>query len=133
MERQKLLGAPRAPAMSFVLDEAVLRRQVGGGDVMREQLAHLLEVRRLSNVSVRVLPFEAGVYAAHRGAFVLLDFQSDSNGDPLLYRESPLGDGSTRDPALVARYVEDFENLKIGALSERESADLIGEMTKGRS
>jgi transcriptional regulator with XRE-family HTH domain len=58
-----------------VLNEAVLRRQVGGPDVMREQLRHIAELAALPNVTVQVLPFATGQHASMTSAFTLLGFE----------------------------------------------------------
>ena len=73
-ERQRLLDRPHAPRVSFVLDESVLLRPIGGAAVLRAQLDHVLEVARSPRVEVRVLPLELGAHAGLRGSFVLLRF-----------------------------------------------------------
>jgi hypothetical protein len=97
MSRQTLLTRPvAAPDLTVVLNEAVIRRPVGGAQVMVGQLTRLIDVGELPNVSVRVLPFVAG---AHRGVlsgpFVLLRFPADRPGrdpePPIVYMENPTG------------------------------------------
>ena len=58
-----------------VLNEAVVRRPVGGADVMRDQLSHLMELAERRAVTIQVLPFAAGVHPAMAGSFTLLQFQ----------------------------------------------------------
>jgi hypothetical protein len=74
MERQQVLGRPQPPQMWVVVDEAVLRRPIGGPTVMREQVAALIDQTKLPNVRIQVLPFAAGGHAALGGAFSLLRF-----------------------------------------------------------
>lgn len=74
MSRQQLLTRDGAPDVWVVLDEAVLRRMVGGARVMREQLEHLIDTAKTPNVTVQILPFSAGLHAADGGAFTLLRF-----------------------------------------------------------
>jgi transcriptional regulator with XRE-family HTH domain len=74
MRRQGLLTRGDAPRLWAVIDEAVLRRQLGGPEVMCRQLEHLLEVTRLPNVTLQVLPFSTGLSAAG-GPFTVLRFQ----------------------------------------------------------
>ena len=74
MERQQVLGRPDPPQMWVVVDEAVLRRPIGGPTVMREQVVALIDQTRLPNVRIQVLPFAAGGHAALGGAFSLLRF-----------------------------------------------------------
>ena len=97
MSRQALLTRPvSAPAMTVVLNEAVIRRPVGGARVMAGQLTRLIDVGELPNVSVRVLPFVAGVHlGVIAGPFVLLSFPADRDGrdaePPIVYMENPTG------------------------------------------
>jgi hypothetical protein len=73
MRRKKLLLRPNAPRLWAVIDESVLHRPIGGTDVLRAQIDHLLELTTLPNVSLQVVPFRTSGYAAE-GAFTLLRF-----------------------------------------------------------
>jgi transcriptional regulator with XRE-family HTH domain len=86
MERQQLLTRPNPPQLWAVLDEAVLRRPIGGAAVMRGQIAALMEATKLPNVTLQVLPFAAGGHSAAGGAFTLLRFPEDDLPD-VLYAE----------------------------------------------
>jgi hypothetical protein len=74
MARQQLLTRPGAPHLWAVLDEAVLRRPIGGRTVMRTQIAALIDAVKLPNVTIQVVPFSAGGHAAAGGAFSILRF-----------------------------------------------------------
>jgi Domain of unknown function (DUF5753)/Helix-turn-helix domain len=74
MRRQALLEAAIAPRVWTVIDEAALRRPVGGPKVMRDQLERLIEVAGLPNVTLQILPFQAGAHPAMVGAFSILRF-----------------------------------------------------------
>jgi hypothetical protein len=74
MRRQALLEAANAPRVWTVIDEAALRRPVGGPKVMRDQLERLIEVAGLPNVTLQILPFQAGAHPAMVGAFSILRF-----------------------------------------------------------
>ena len=75
MERQRILEREHPPELWVILDEAVLRRPVGGPDVMREQLARLVEAGQRPNIAIQVVPFGAGAHEGLRGgAFVVADF-----------------------------------------------------------
>ena len=74
MRRQELLRRPRPPRLWAVVDEAVLRRPIGGPQVMRGQLEALLEATRTPSVRLQVIPFAAGGHAAAGGAFTILRF-----------------------------------------------------------
>jgi transcriptional regulator with XRE-family HTH domain len=86
MERQQLLTRPNPPQLWAVLDEAVLRRPIGGATVMRGQIAALMEATKLPNVTLQVLPFAAGGHSAAGGAFTLLRFPEEDLPD-VLYAE----------------------------------------------
>lgn len=86
MERQQLLTRDNPPQLWAVLDEAVLRRPIGGWAVMRGQIAALMEATKLPNVTIQVLPFAAGGHSAAGGAFTLLRFPEDDLPD-IVYAE----------------------------------------------
>lgn len=89
MRRQKLLTVPGAPRVWCVIDEAVLHRTIGGKEVMQQQLDHLLEITRLPNVTLQVVPYALSGYAAE-GAFSLLRFAEAELPD-LVYIEHLTG------------------------------------------
>jgi len=72
--RQAVLTKPEPPSLWAVLDEAVLRRPIGGLAVMRKQLRHLIEVAQRPNITIQVMPFNAGGHAAAGGPFSVLRF-----------------------------------------------------------
>jgi transcriptional regulator with XRE-family HTH domain len=74
MARQRLLTRADAPRLWAVVDEAVLRRPIGGAEVMRGQLTALIEATKLPNVRLQILPFDVGGHAAAGGAFSILRF-----------------------------------------------------------
>lgn len=86
VSRQRLLHRPNPPQLWAVVDEAVLRRPIGGVDVMRGQIAHLLEATKLPNVRLQVISFEAGAHAGAGGAFTLLRFPEQDLPD-VVYME----------------------------------------------
>jgi hypothetical protein len=74
MTRQELLTRPGAPKLWVVVDEAALRRPLGGSAVMRDQLRHLIDIAALQNVTLQVLPFHVGGHAAAGGPITVLRF-----------------------------------------------------------
>ncbi len=86
MRRQELLRRPRPPRLWAVVDEAALRRPIGGPTVMRGQLQALLEATRTPNVRLQVIPFAAGGHAAAGGAFTILRF-GDQDLPDIVYIE----------------------------------------------
>ncbi|GAA4601874.1 transcriptional regulator with XRE-family HTH domain [Actinoplanes octamycinicus] len=81
MERKKLLDRPDAPRLWAVLDEAVLRRPIGGREVLREQIATLIEVCESPSVRLQIMPFQSGGHAAAGGAFSILRFPHEELPD----------------------------------------------------
>jgi hypothetical protein len=98
--RQQLLEAEQPPQMSFIIDESVLNRAIGGPDVMREQLHRLLALNALPHVSIQVLPFALGAHPGLRGPFALLEFPEQQDPD-VVYIEHRRGDSIFRDEAVV--------------------------------
>jgi transcriptional regulator with XRE-family HTH domain len=91
IQRQELLEREEGPELHFILDEAVIRRAVGGVDIMRRQLNHLRELERRPNVTIRVVPFGAGAYPRLRAPYVLFEFPLPEDED-ILYIENPQGE-----------------------------------------
>lgn len=89
MQRQRVLAHPRAPRLWAVVDESALRRPIGGMDVLREQIEHLLEVTKMPNVSLQVLPMDSGRFAAE-SPFSILRF-ADAELPDLVYIEHLCG------------------------------------------
>jgi transcriptional regulator with XRE-family HTH domain len=86
MRRQEILHRADPPHLWAVIDEATLRRPVGGTAVMRAQIEHLLELSRLRHVNIQVLPFRAGGHCAGGGPVILLRFAGDRLPD-MVYLE----------------------------------------------
>lgn len=124
--QEALQRAGDAPLeLTAVLDEAVLRRPVGSPEVMSEQLVHLLEVSRWPNVTIRVLPFAAGLLRAHAGSFGLLEIPDDRGSD-VVYIEGHAGETYLDAPSDVDLYKDVFGDLLDGALPPATSQELIG-------
>jgi len=87
MNRKRLLTRPGAPELWVVIDEAVLRRPIGGREVMRAQIEALIEADAMRNVRLQVLPFAVGGHAASGGAFTILRFPEQELPD-VVYVES---------------------------------------------
>jgi len=73
-QRQQILNRPDPPQLWVVIDEAVLRRPIGGADVMKAQIEYLIEASKLPNVRMQIIPFHAGGHAAAGGPFAILRF-----------------------------------------------------------
>ena len=129
LKRQAVLAGPEPPQVWSVMDEAVLRRPVGGRTVMRAQLAHLIEVASQPRVTIQVVPFARGGHAAAGGSFTVLRFAEPEVPD-IVYIEqltSALYLDSRED---VDHYLEVMNELSTEALTPARSAALLAEITK---
>lgn len=107
-----------------IIDEAALRRKVGGAEVMRDQLGHLIMLSELNTVSVQVLPNDAGAHPSMDGAFIILTFRE--NEDPsVLYVEHINGSLQVEKPEEVAEARLVFDRLRSEALSPSDSVAFI--------
>jgi transcriptional regulator with XRE-family HTH domain len=129
MKRQEVLERPDDPLELWaIMDEAVLRRPVGGHKVMRGQLGRLVETSELPNVTLQVLPFSQGAHAGLDGPFALLEFPGGETGevDPgVVYVEIPGGNIYLEKERQVRRWADVFDQLRAQALAPDESRDLI--------
>jgi transcriptional regulator with XRE-family HTH domain len=123
LERQKLITEGHLK-LAVVMDEAVLRRQIGGQEVMREQLGALLTMAKMWNVSLQVIPFNEGAYASMLSSFHVLRF---SAGLEVVYIEGLTGDLYAEGDD-IARCKAVFDSLRSSALSPTASATMIREV-----
>jgi transcriptional regulator with XRE-family HTH domain len=129
MARQPTLTRPDPPKVWAVLDEAALRRRVGGAGLMRLQLEHLLELSELSSVSLQVIPFGGGAHPAMGRPFVILVFPERVDPD-VVYLEDLTSALWVEDVDEVDRYNMFFNHLRATALSFDASSSLIMSVIK---
>ncbi|MFJ5935446.1 Scr1 family TA system antitoxin-like transcriptional regulator [Streptomyces sp. NPDC093071] len=122
IDRQRILERETPPLMWVVLTEAVLRQEVGGKQVMREQLAHLLRMQEHDWVKIQILPFAAGAHAGLLGEFNLLRFDDDPD---IVYTEDFVQGHMTADQAAFRQGSLRYDHLQAAALSVEDSAALI--------
>ncbi|MDQ0814656.1 transcriptional regulator with XRE-family HTH domain [Streptomyces sp. B3I7] len=122
LARQDVLRADPPLRMSAVLDEAVLRREVGGPEVMEAQLRRLVTAARLPHVRLQVLPFAAGAHIGITGPFVIFSFPSTSDLDVVVLDHLTSSLYLERKEELQA-YAEAFSTLQSNALSPEDSLD----------
>ncbi|GAA2070888.1 DUF5753 domain-containing protein [Actinomadura alba] len=123
--RQAVLTRPQAPEFLAILDEAALRRPIGGRTVMAEQLLYVCKVAQRPNVSVRVIPFTRGSHAGMNGAHMVLSFAKAPTIVHLEHKRSSL---FLDDPKDVRPFVETVDTLQEQALDESRSIDCIASM-----
>ncbi|MCC9306701.1 helix-turn-helix transcriptional regulator [Kitasatospora sp. RB6PN24] len=127
--RQAILFRADRARLINVIDEAVLRRVVGGPAVMREQHAHMLTMMQLPNVNVQVLPFAAGaVTPAPMSGMTILEL---ANGRKRVYSESLAHGHIIESARQVRQYVDDYDEVRAQALSHAASAELIRDVMEG--
>jgi transcriptional regulator with XRE-family HTH domain len=126
MQRQKRLTGPGAPRLWAVLDEGALKRPIGGPGVMREQLEHLIEMSRLSNITIQVMPFRFGGHAAEGGAFSILRFPDQDLPD-VVYVEILTGAMYLDKRDDVDAYLQAMERLCVDSATPEKTVDLLGE------
>ncbi len=130
LARQDVLRADPPLELSAVLDEAVLRREVGGPGVMARQLERLVEAARLPQVRLQVLPFAAGAHIGVTGPFVIFSFSSTSDLDVVVLDHLTSSLYLERKEDLQA-YTEAFNALQVHALSPEDSLDFIAGTAAG--
>jgi len=117
---------PPPPSLRAVMDEAVLHRVVGSPTVMRGQIARVMEARELPNVTVQVLPFDAGAHPALDSTFILLEFPDPIPG--VVYVEGLVGQLYLERAQDLERYKKVFERLCTVSLNRQKSLDLLARM-----
>jgi len=125
--RQEVFERESPPEMLCVLDEAVLRRHVGRGHVMRHQLERLKESAAEPHLSLQLLPFTRGAHPGMAGNFILLEF-ADPNLDDLVHLESINQITIRDDTQLIAKYLDRFSQLQELALPPDESDALLDKL-----
>ncbi|MDX2538145.1 helix-turn-helix domain-containing protein [Streptomyces scabiei] len=128
MKRQELLQRRDPPHVWCVIDEAAIRRTVGGAEVMTSQLRHLLTIAELPHITVQVLPFTTGAHAAAVGSFLILAGQTPDLD--VVYVDLIGGGLFMEKPQELERYRLAFQYLKAQALDLQSSAQLIHRMSK---
>lgn len=108
------------PLVSCIINEAVLRRTVGGNEVMREQIEVLAKERDPGNVTVQILPFNSGAHPAMAGPFQILTFH-DPGDLGIVHLESAMTAITLEQPEELRRYDEIWGSLQARALSPEDS------------
>jgi transcriptional regulator with XRE-family HTH domain len=124
MARQAVLTRPDPPNVWAVLDEAVLRRTLGGPDIMRAQLRHLLTMAELPNVTIQIVPFEAGGHAAAGGPFSILRF-ADPDLPDVVYLEQLTSALYLDKPEALSSYLLVMDRLCMKAATPADSARIL--------
>jgi transcriptional regulator with XRE-family HTH domain len=124
MARQAILSGPNPTSLRAVIDEAALRRPLGGPRAMRAQLQHLIEMSQRPNVTIQVMPFTAGGHAAAGGSFSVLQFAEEELPD-LVYIEQLASAQYLVKRDVVDTYLEVMDRLRRQAATPADSLKII--------
>jgi hypothetical protein len=125
LKRQdRIYGEDQLGSLWVVIDEAVLRREVGSRQVMSDQLFQLLELGERANINLQVIPFERGAHPGMTGTFSLMEFP-ESADSTVVYFEGVTSDLYLEKEADVRRYTNLYDHLRAAAHSVAESRSLI--------
>ncbi|MEV8441024.1 helix-turn-helix transcriptional regulator [Actinosynnema sp. NPDC051121] len=124
IRQHRLTSEEDSLRLAALVDEVALRQRIGGEEVMRDQLNHLVMVAELDTVVLRVLPTDLGAHVGQRGAFTLLDF-ADPEDPPLLYISHAVGALHIEDREQVGRAKLLFDHLLGQALGPEDSIAMI--------
>jgi transcriptional regulator with XRE-family HTH domain len=127
MARQTLLTREQPPRLWAVIDEAALRRPVGGPGVMRGQLERLLDASKLPNVTLQILPFAAGAHPAMVGSFSILRFPDEELPD-VVYLEHLTSASYLNKAEEVDRYLHVMESICVRAAPPERTVELLGKI-----
>lgn len=129
MKRQELLTAADPPRVWSIMDEAALRRPVGGVMVMRAQLRRLAEVAELPNVTLQVVPFAAGGHDAAGGSFTILRF-SEPDVPDVVYIEQLTGAIYLEKPTATDNYLDIMNRLSATSLSPAQTIPFFEDISR---
>ncbi|MEU7852316.1 helix-turn-helix transcriptional regulator [Nonomuraea sp. NPDC049141] len=129
MQRQRVLTRDKPPTVTAIMDEGVLRRPVGGAEVMRNQLAHILELAQHRQISVQVVPYNAGAYAGLLGGLII----AERHGTPsTVYVESQPHGRAYEDRAIISGVLRRYDCVRSEAYPHHLSLNIIKDvMTHG--
>ncbi|MFD9950657.1 helix-turn-helix domain-containing protein [Nonomuraea sp. NPDC059023] len=125
LARQEILDRDHPPQLWAVIDEAALRRTIGGPEVMRAQIENILKVGEQGRVAVQVLPLDAGAHAAMDGGFVILDFDEDPS---LVVIETATDTLYLETTEELHRYTVAYSHVQALALAPEASARFMESM-----
>jgi transcriptional regulator with XRE-family HTH domain len=125
LKRRERLAGANPLTYDAIVDETALRRPLGDRAMRREQLAHLIEVAALPNVTLRVLPISVGANVGMRGAFNVLRFPPDTIDD-IGYVDHAAGSSQITKPDRVKALANQFRQIEEIVLPQPESLALIG-------
>ncbi|QNE76442.1 helix-turn-helix domain-containing protein [Streptomyces finlayi] len=132
MARKALFDREPVALIELIVEEAVLTRDIGGKEVMREQMRYLAECARRRNVTLQVLPLDCGLSGEHAGDRGDMNLVENPNHDRLLFLEVQDEGLLISDPAAVSTRAQRYAKIRAQALGPRESLGLIERLAGDR-
>jgi transcriptional regulator with XRE-family HTH domain len=130
LARQQILERANPPTLWVVIDEAALRKHVGGPAVMRDQIHHLVEVAARPNIAIQVLPDAAGAHAAMTGPFAILSYATLEDADLVYIETGATGDLYLETTQEVERYRLKYDHVCASALSADASVAYLQDLVE---
>jgi hypothetical protein len=127
--RQELLTRPGRPQLWSVIDEGALRRPLGGGSVMKAQIAHLIELADLPHLTIQIVPFGYGGHAAASGSFTVLRYK-DAEVPDVVYIEQLTSALYLDNREDVEHYLEVMDRLSAEALTPARTKHFLAGVFK---
>ncbi|MBO3750497.1 hypothetical protein J5X84_30830 [Streptosporangiaceae bacterium NEAU-GS5] len=128
-ERQKVLHGRRGPVIWAIIDEISLRRPVGGREVMRGQIEHLIELSRRPNIRIQLLPFSYSGGPVPGGSFSVLGID-DKDSSEVIHIERISHSIYINEDVQVDRYTETFDRLSTASQSPEEFTELLRKLLR---
>ncbi|MEV4180111.1 helix-turn-helix transcriptional regulator [Streptosporangium canum] len=132
LARKRTLERDTPPSFYAVIDEAALRKHVGGPEVMREQIQHLVTMADRPNIIIQIMPDAVGAHAGMSGPFTVLEYSTSSGAPAVVHLETAAGDFYVEERDAVERYGRRHGHLCGSALDATVSArylwDLVGQL-----
>nr|WP_202527629.1 helix-turn-helix transcriptional regulator [Streptomyces sp. SID5770] len=128
LERQEMFSRKPAPLVTFVLEKAALTKPLGGEDVLRENLLHLLDVAKLRNVEIQVMPESPKTHAGLNGPFILLE--TEGRKGQLVYVEGQGGRYFLSEQPDVGDTFARYSTLRAQAFTPEETAQIIEQVAR---
>src|SRR5579862_3810896 len=129
MGRQKLLGKDSPPRLWAIVDEAALRRPMGGREVLSAQIERLMDAVSEPSITLQILPFRYGGHAADGGSFTIMRFPEADLPD-MVYMEYLTGALYLDKPDEVERYAAVMERLSVAGTSPDRTREILASMLK---
>ncbi|MEV5876751.1 helix-turn-helix transcriptional regulator [Streptomyces sp. NPDC052101] len=129
LARQRIFEKEEPPVFWTILSEAALRQEIGGQEVMREQLARLLSFEDDPRINVQILPYSVGEHPGLQGSFTVFRFVSDPS---IVYTEGYGSGHPTANPDTIKDCSLRYDHLRAAALSIKDSAGLIRRVMEDR-